>query len=197
MIISVLFERGEFGINEKNGTIEALIAYSFGIPAFILLKSCQPAFLAEGNTKTPMYIGIILLILNIIFSLILMNYYSHAGIALATSISSWIGCIIYINLLVKNGKIPKIKSTKNNKLSNLFSIFIYATKIILISLFMILTMKGFLNYIKLYEINQFITLSLLISLGLLMYFLTCSILGYIPQELFKNNRRKVKKENKI
>ena len=197
IIISVLFERGEFGLNEKNGTIEALIAYSFGIPAFIILKSCQPAFLAEGNTKTPMYIGIILLILNIIFSLILMNYYSHAGIALATSISSWIGCIIYINLLVKNGKISKVKSQKNIQLLNLFSILIYAVKIIFISSFMTLTMKVFLHYIKFFEINEFIILSFLIILGLLMYFLTCGMLGYIPQELFKKNRVKVKKENKI
>ena len=127
----------------------------------------------------------------------LMNYYSHAGIALATSISSWIGCVIYINLLVKNGKIPKTKSKINDQLSNLFSIFIYATKIILISSLMTLTMKGFLHYIKFYEINEFITLSLLITIGLLMYFLTCGILGYIPQELLKKNRIKVKKENKI
>jgi putative peptidoglycan lipid II flippase len=133
-----------------------------------------------------MYIGMILLILNIIFSLILMNYYSHAGIALATSISSWIGCIIYINLLVKNGKI-----------SNLFSIFIYAVKIIFISSFMTLTMKVFLHYIRFFEINEFIILSFLMILGLLMYFLTCGMLGYIPQELFKKNRVKVKKENKI
>ena len=62
---------------------------------------------------------------------------------------------------------------------------------------MTLTMKGFLHYIKFYEINEFITLSLLITIGLLMYFLTCGILGYIPQELLKKNRIKVKKENKI
>ena len=196
IIISVLFQRGEFGINQKNGTIEALIAYSFGIPAFIILKSCQPAFLAEGNTKTPMYVGMVLLVLNIIFSLILMNYYSHAGIAFATSISSWVGCIIYIKLLVKNKKILLNQSKKNDQSLNLFSIFIYAIKIILTSLFMILTMKVFLYHIKFYEINEFITLFFLLTLGLLMYFLTCGILGYIPQELLKKNRIKSKKENK-
>ena len=197
IIISVLFERGEFGIDEKNGTIKALIAYSFGIPAFIILKSCQPAFLAEGNTKTPMNIGIILLILNIFFSLILMNYYSHAGIAFATSISSWIGCIIYIYLLVKNGKISKNKSKLNKQSSNLYSIFTYVIKITFISLFMTLLMKMFLYYIKPYETNEFIQLFILITLGLLMYFLTCGLLGYIPQALLKKSTIKVKKDNKI
>ena len=70
-----------------------------------MLKSCQPAFLAQGNTKTPMYVGLILLILNIALSLTLMNYLKHAGIALATSIVSWIGIIIYISLLSRTGKI--------------------------------------------------------------------------------------------
>ena len=185
IIISVLFERGQFGINEKNGTIEALIAYSFGIPAYIIMKSCQPAFLAEGNTKTPMYIGFILLILNITLSLILMNYYSHAGIALATSMSSWIGCIIYINLLVKNGKILQTKSKIKHQFSNLTSISIYAIKIMLISSLMTLIMKGFLNYTQLFEINKFINLFILIAIGLLTYFLTCGVFGYIPQELRK------------
>ncbi len=50
---------------------------------------------------------------------------------------------------------------------------------------MTLTMKVFLHYIKLFEINEFVTLFLMITLGLLMYFLTCGMLGYIPQELFK------------
>ena len=93
LFISVLFERGEFSSLETNQTAQALIAYAFGIPAFIILKSCQPAFLAEGNTKTPMNIGLILLLLNILLSFILMHYLKHSGIALATSLVSWIGSI--------------------------------------------------------------------------------------------------------
>ena len=86
LFISVLFERGEFSSLETNQTAQALIAYAFGIPAFIILKSCQPAFLAEGNTKTPMNIGLILLLLNILLSFILMHYLKHSGIALALSL---------------------------------------------------------------------------------------------------------------
>ena len=48
LFIKVLFERGEFSSLETNQTAQALIAYAFGIPAFIIIKSCQPAFLADG-----------------------------------------------------------------------------------------------------------------------------------------------------
>ena len=196
LIISVLFQRGNFGFRETTETALALKAYAFGIPAFIILKSCQPAFLAEGNTKTPMYIGVILLISNIFFSLILMHYFYHAGIALATSISSWIGCFIYISFLIKNGKILKPKLTFSHNTLNFFSIFVYFIKITLISIFMILIMNYFLYFLKFYHVNEFWTLLILIILGFLTYFLTSSLLSYIPQELLNINIFKFKKDNK-
>ena len=59
LFISVLFERGEFSSLETNQTAQALIAYAFGIPAFIILKSCQPAFpkknLHKGHGYNPMH----------------------------------------------------------------------------------------------------------------------------------------------
>ena len=196
LIITVLFERGEFGYEESSETAKALKAYAFGIPAFIIVKSCQPAFLAEGNTKTPMYIAIILLILNIILSLILMRYFYHVGIALATSISSWIGCMIYIFLLIKNKKILKPKLTFSHDTLNFFSVFIYSIKIILVSIFMTLIMNCFLYFSKIYQINEFWTLLILIILGLLTYLLTSALLRYIPQELLNSNILNIKKDKK-
>ena len=196
LIISVLFERGNFGFKETIETSQALKAYAVGIPAFIILKSCQPAFLAEGNTKTPMYIGIILLILNIIFSLIMMRYFYHAGIALATSISSWIGCFIYICILIKNRKILKPEFTYSHNDLNLFSVFIYFIKITLVSIFMIIIMNYFLYFSKIYYISELWTLLILIVSGLSTYLLTSSLLSYIPQELLNYKILKFKKDKK-
>ena len=196
LIVSVLFERGKFGFEESNETARALKAYALGIPAFIILKSCQPAFLAEGNTKTPMYIGIILLISNIIFSLIFMRYFNHAGIALATSISSWIGCLIYICTLIKNGKILKPKLTFSHDTLNFFSVCIYFIKISLVSIFMIFIMKYFMYFSKIYNINEFWNLLILIILGFSTYILTSSLLSYIPRELLNNKILKFKKDKK-
>ena len=197
LIINVLFQRGQFGIDESNETALALKAYAFGIPAFIILKSCQPAFLSEGNTKTPMYIGIVLLILNIIFSLIMMRYFYHAGIALATSISSWVGCIIYIVLLIKSEKLSKPKISFDHNAFNIFSIFVYSLKISFVSVFMVFIMKVFVYFSKSYQINEFCTLLIITTLGFSMYILTSSLLSYIPQELLKKNMLKFKKDKKV
>ena len=93
-----------------------------------MLKSCQPAFFAEGNTKTPLYIGIILLMLNIFLSILFMYYWEHAGIALATSVASWIGVVIYIFLLIKAGKILRPINNQSNKYISYNILFIYFLK---------------------------------------------------------------------
>ena len=184
LLITVLFERGEFNFYETRQTSLALSAYSFGIPAFIMIKSCQPAFLATGNTKTPMYIGLFLLILNIFLSLSLMSYLQHAGIALATSIASWIGLIIYITLLVRNGKITKPKFSLKEKDYNLFSIIIYSLIITLISCLMILSMKLAQYILQINNLNEIFLLIILCIIGFFMYILTTLIFKYIPQELY-------------
>ena len=183
LLIKVLFERGEFSFQETIQTSYALLAYALGIPAFIMLKSCQPAFLAEGNTKIPMYIGFVLLILNIILSFSLMIFLKHAGIALATSLVSWIGTLIYITLLVKTGKItrPKLSFEKND--TNLFSVIFYGLKITFISCLMILSMKLLQYILEINNLNKTSILIILCIFGFFIYILTSKLFKYIPQEL--------------
>ena len=184
LLIKVLFERGEFTFNETKQTSVALFAYSLGIPAFIMMKSCQPAFLATGNTKTPMYIGFILLILNIILSFILMSLLNHAGIALATSIVSWIGTTIYITILIKNGKITKPKISLKDEDSNLFVVIFYGLKITLVSILMIIGMKLFQYTLEIFNFNDTLILLVLCVIGFFVYLLISLIFKYIPQELY-------------
>ena len=193
LFISVLFERGAFTSSDTKQTAQALIAYALGIPAFIIIKSCQPAFLAEGNTKTPMYIGCILLLLNILLSFTLMHYLKHSGIALATSLVSWIGSIIYIILLIKKEKISKFKFTLTYDEFNFFVVLIYAVQIILISCLMVLIMIYIFYILNFYMINKIYILLILVLFGLLMYFLTTYSLKNIPQELLNFRLFKFKK----
>ena len=195
LFIKVLFERGEFSSLETNQTAQALIAYAFGIPAFIIIKSCQPAFLADGNTKTPMYIGFILLLLNVFLSYTLMHYLKHSGIALATSLVSWTGSIMYIVLLIKKGKISKFKFTFKYDQFNLFVVLIYALKIIFTSCLMVLIMKPIFYILNLIKINEISILLFLVLFGMLTFFSITYFLKYIPQELLKINVFKFRKVN--
>ena len=122
-----------------------------------------------------------------------MTYLKHVGIALATSIASWIGTVIYISLLIKNGKIRKPTFSFQEEDSNLFSVILYGLKITLISSLMILCMKLVQHILEINNINDTFALIILCIFGFLLYILTSKIFKYIPQELYQFLSLKFKK----
>ena len=89
-IVVVLFERGAL-IRESSEAISwALMAFAAGLPAFVLVKVLQPAFFAREDTVTPLKFAAVSVAANIVLSFALFFYIEHVGIALATSLSSWL-----------------------------------------------------------------------------------------------------------
>jgi putative peptidoglycan lipid II flippase len=87
-IISVLFQRGEFGIQATALTAQALLFYAVGLWAFSVIRIVVAVFFALQDTRTPMKAAIVALIVNALFSVALMFPLQHGGIALATSVAS-------------------------------------------------------------------------------------------------------------
>jgi putative peptidoglycan lipid II flippase len=87
-IISVLFERGEFGAEATLLTAQALLCYAVGLWAFSVIRIIVSAFYSLQDTRSPMKAAIVALIVNAVFSVALMFPLKHGGIALATSIAS-------------------------------------------------------------------------------------------------------------
>ncbi len=102
-IISVLFERGAFGAGETAATADALVAYSLGLPAYVLIKVLAPGFFAREDTVTPVKIAALCVAINIVASLALMGPMSHVGIALATTIAAWVNAMLLAWLLARRG----------------------------------------------------------------------------------------------
>merc|ERR1711991_1065302 len=100
-IISALFGYGYFNENSVRNSSLALYYYALGLPAFALIKVFSSFFFANHDTKTPFYISLISVLLNIFISL---YYFSEIGfiiIPIATSISSWFNSILLF-LFLKN-----------------------------------------------------------------------------------------------
>ncbi|WP_027186039.1 murein biosynthesis integral membrane protein MurJ [Desulfovibrio inopinatus] len=98
-VVEVLFGRGAFGAADVTATAQALVAYGVGLPAFACVRSLYSAYFALTDTKTPVLIGAICLVVNIGFGLLLMGPLEHTGLALATSIASWVNVILLVVLL--------------------------------------------------------------------------------------------------
>ena len=93
-IVSTLFERGAFSAFDTNFTVQALIAYGIGLPAFVLIKIFSTGFFAREDTKTPMWFAGIGMTVNVVAALVMFPFIGHIGIALATSIAGWINAIL-------------------------------------------------------------------------------------------------------
>ncbi len=93
-IISVIFERGTFTASDSIQTGRALAAFAVGLPGYVLIKVLQPGFFARENTKSPMWMAGITVLVNIVFSLALFPAFGHVGIAIATSISAWVNVVL-------------------------------------------------------------------------------------------------------
>ncbi len=87
-IIVALFQRGAFAAEAAQATANALVAYAFGMPFFVLVKVFAPGFFARGDTAAPVKIGLFAVALNLALNLSLSPYLAHVGIALSTGIAA-------------------------------------------------------------------------------------------------------------
>ncbi len=92
-IVSVLFERGQFGPDASLATSHALAAFATGLPAYVLIKVLAPGYFAREDTSTPVRIAAVSMVVNIVLNLTLMQIWGHTGIAIASSIAAWINAI--------------------------------------------------------------------------------------------------------
>jgi putative peptidoglycan lipid II flippase len=87
-IIMVLFMRGEFDQQTVLQVSMALFAYLSGLLSFMFIKILAPGYYARQDTKTPVKIGIIAMVANMIFNLMLAPFIGYVGLALATTLSA-------------------------------------------------------------------------------------------------------------
>lgn len=93
-IMSLLFERGDFTPADSLQTGKALAAFAIGLPGYVIIKVLQPGYFANENTKSPMWMAGITVLVNIVISLALFPFYGHVGIAFATSVSAWVNVFL-------------------------------------------------------------------------------------------------------
>ena len=105
-ILATLFQYGAFGVRDVEMAAASLRAYTLGLGGFMLIKVLAPGYYARQDMKTPVKIGIIAMVsnmvLNVVFVFPLMWYYDmgHVGLALATSASAWINAaLLYLSLI--------------------------------------------------------------------------------------------------
>jgi putative peptidoglycan lipid II flippase len=170
-LISTIFFRGEFTAYDVQQTSFSLMAYSLGLPFFMLMKVLTPAFFSRKDTKTPMYVALLSLFLNAF-----LNYlfafklgYGHVGIALGSSIAAIISVLILEIVLIKDGFIKIISPFSRFNLS----IFISSAFVFIFLFFS----SGFYDFYNLSQLERIFALLLKVVVSMVIYFAICRLIS--------------------
>ena len=93
-LIATLFHHGAFSVTDVFRTRDALVAYSLGLLAMILVKILAPGFYARQNVRTPVRIAILTLTVTQLLNLILIRWLAHAGLALAIGLAAMLNAAL-------------------------------------------------------------------------------------------------------
>lgn len=105
-IVATLFHYGEFTAHDARMTSLSLLTYALGLPGFILVKVLAPGFFARQETRTPVTIGVIAMVANMVLAMMFvmpMMLYdvpgAHAALALATALASYLNAgLLFVHL---------------------------------------------------------------------------------------------------
>jgi putative peptidoglycan lipid II flippase len=174
-LMLVIFQRGAFTVDTAYMASLSLMAYATGLFGFMLVKIFAPAFYSRQDTKTPVKYGIITMVANMVFNLILAVPFGYVGLALATALSGTMNAVLLYRRLAFLGvyKIPR--ETWSFLAKILLGSIIMTVAVLIYSLNLPWTESDFWQRVK--------YLSLTIGLGLVTYALTILALGVRPRQL--------------
>lgn len=107
-ILFTLFQYGKTAGRDVIMASFSLRAYSLGLVAFMLIKVLAPGYFARQDTATPVKIGVIAMLANMVMNIaFVLPLYSlqlgHMGLALATSVSAFLNAGLLFWGLWKGG----------------------------------------------------------------------------------------------
>jgi len=96
LIMRGIFLRGAFTEAAVEASAVVLQAYGFGLIAIVLIRSAVASFQSRGDTKTPMYISLFAVSINVALKIVLFKPYGAAGLAMATAAGAWLNLLLLI-----------------------------------------------------------------------------------------------------
>ena len=100
-LLATLFQYQAFTALDVDMASRSLAVYALGLTTFMVIKVLAPGFYARQDTRTPVKIGILAMVANMILSLSLILPLAHVGLALATALSACINASLLLHTLRK------------------------------------------------------------------------------------------------
>ncbi len=100
-MLATLFQYGHFSGHDAIMASRSLMALSLGLVCFLAVKILVSAFYARQNTKFPVKVAVVAMLVNVAFNAILIGPLAHAGLALASTLSSVLNVAVLLFALLR------------------------------------------------------------------------------------------------
>ncbi|MBL8201707.1 MAG: murein biosynthesis integral membrane protein MurJ [Chromatiales bacterium] len=114
-MLVTLFYGGEFTARDVDQSTYSLVAYAAGLAGFTMVKVLAPGYFARQDTATPVRVGLISLCSTMVINLVLVVPWAlaggeapHAGLALSTSLGSFINSGLLYRGLRRSGVLQPV-----------------------------------------------------------------------------------------
>ena len=104
-LVRGLLQTGHFTAQDTRACAAVLTAYSFGLPAYILVKVLTPGFYARADTRTPNRIALIEMACNLALNLVFVfgTRMGYVGLAISGATCAWINVALLYRTLHRRG----------------------------------------------------------------------------------------------
>lgn len=109
-VVGLIFERGEFSSADTNATAIALMFYAPGLIGYSFVKLASPAFYALHDSRTPVLVSILTMLLNILLNVTLVKVMGYPGLALGTALAALFNASILLWRL--RGRLDGLEGTR-------------------------------------------------------------------------------------
>jgi len=182
-VLATLFQYGIFSVSDTYMASLSLMAYMLGLPGFILIKILVPGFYARQDTRTPVRIGIIAMITNMVMNIIFVvpmviyDYEApHVGLAIATS------CSAYLNAFMLYRGLRKIAVLRPTP--GWAKLFVQITvAVTCMAALLIFITPALAQWSQWHLVERVSTLLGVITTAGLLYFAVLALLGIRPEQL--------------
>lgn len=182
-LVATIFYGGQFSAFDVQMTALSLQAFSLGLIGFSLVKILAPAYFAREDTKTPVKVGLIALVVNFVLSVTLAwtltraGYAgTHAGLALAISVAAIVNAWLLWRGLRRDGVVGVTKGW-----AALLVRFLLANVAMAISL--VQMARPLAWWLESSLMSRSVWLGLTIAVGAIVYFASLLLLGTRPAHL--------------
>ncbi|MBW1779604.1 MAG: murein biosynthesis integral membrane protein MurJ [Deltaproteobacteria bacterium] len=170
-IVALLFERGAFDARSSVMTDYALFYYTLGLWAFSGIRVMVSASYALHDTKSPVKVAIIALVVNLALSLWLMGPLKHGGLALALSIASAIQFLLLIFFLKRKVSVVNLRPVLVSLAKSVVAASLMAAGVYYVYTTWLFAAPGEQLSVLIFRLGA------LIAIGIIIYFVSARVLG--------------------